>query len=243
MNEQHKEELQEETPKSTEGVPAAQSSWKRLLAKRWVFPATYVAVAAIILTLMWVYQGAETRKMARELENLGGGLPVQEVVTPETPPEDSLAVTAPTESMQLPFIDSIEVSAQLPYYDPAATNEVKQMAVVQYGNTYTPHVGVDFARADDQPFDVVAALSGTVIMVDKHPIVGNQVEIEHSDGLVTVYQSLSEVSVTEGQIVHQGDVIARAGRNELEKDEGYHLHFEVRHNGKNVNPENYLDLD
>lgn len=242
MNEQNKEEIQEETPKSTEGVPAAQSfSWKRLLAKRWVFPATYVAVAAIILTLMWVYQDAETKKLSRELAELGAGLPVQDGANPSEGQDHSLAVTAPAETMRLPFDNAEPVSAELPYYDSGASAEVKQSAMIQIGNTFTPHVGIDFAREDNQSFDVVAALSGTVTTVERNPLVGYLVEIEHNDGLVTVYQSLSDVLVSKGQEVKQGDMIAKAGRNELEKETGYHLHFEVRKNGKAMNPQLYLE--
>jgi stage II sporulation protein Q len=89
---------------------------------------------------------------------------------------------------------------------------------------------------------VVAALSGKVTAVDQNPVVGNLVEITHSNGLVTVYQSLSDVIVAKNADVKKGDVIAKAGRNELEKQEGIHLHFEVRQgaDGPALNPETLL---
>lgn len=37
-----------------------------MLAKKWVFPATYVAAAAIILTLMWVYQDTGTKTVSQD---------------------------------------------------------------------------------------------------------------------------------------------------------------------------------
>jgi stage II sporulation protein Q len=56
-----------------------------------------------------------------------------------------------------------------------------------------------------------------------------------------VYQSLGEISVKAGDEVKQGALIAKAGRSELEKDLGVHLHFEVRENGTPVNPLALLD--
>jgi len=103
-------------------------------------------------------------------------------------------------------------------------------------------MGIDYARADNQSFDVLAAMSGTVSAVEKNPVIGNLVEITHANGLVTVYQSLSDIKVAKDQQVKKGDAIAKAGRNELEKEYGVHLHFEVREgqSGAAVSPEQYL---
>lgn len=64
MNEQNKNQNQnhEETPKTFQGGRASRSSsWKKLLSKRWAYPAAYIAAAAIILTLVWVYQDASQK--------------------------------------------------------------------------------------------------------------------------------------------------------------------------------------
>jgi stage II sporulation protein Q len=58
--------------------------------------------------------------------------------------------------------------------------------------------------------------------------------------MVTVYQSLADVKVKEGQKVKKGDVIAKAGRNQFEISAGNHLHFELRKGKQSVNPEPYL---
>jgi stage II sporulation protein Q len=142
--------------------------------------------------------------------------------------------------MQWPVKNRTEEEMSLSYYDNKASNEDKQAAMVEYENTFSPHMGIDLARQDNQSFDVVAALSGKVTAVDKNPIVGNLVEVTSANGMVTVYQSLSDVTVTKDSEVKQGDVIAKAGRNELEKDEGVHLHFEVRQAGAPVNPQQFL---
>src|SRR5690606_18810165 len=59
-------------------------------------------------------------------------------------------------------------------------------------------------------------------------------------GLETVYQSLAEVYVEEGDTVTQGTVLGIAGRNEYEQDLGNHVHFEVRKDGETVSPLEYL---
>ncbi|MGX4582831.1 peptidoglycan DD-metalloendopeptidase family protein [Paenibacillus chitinolyticus] len=217
----------EEAPQTVTGAANVPSSaWKRFLAKKWVFPATYVAAAAIILTLMWVYQDAVKKPVATNtpVNSVQSDKPAGEAANKD----NAVPVGAKAESMQWPVKDRSQVTISLPSYDSKGSNEAKQAAMIEYGDKITPHVGVDLVRADKQAFDVSAALSGKVTAVDKNPVVGNLVEITHDNGLVTVYQSLGEVKVAKGAAVKQGDVIAQAGRNELEKDQGVHLHFEVR---------------
>ncbi|PZE19385.1 M23 family metallopeptidase [Paenibacillus xerothermodurans] len=241
MSEQKKDlQNKEEAPKSNEGAQSSTTfTWKRFLAKKWVFPATYMAAAAIILTLMWVYQDAGKSVFTGEL---GLGDKDQTTVTESVSKPEAVEANTAAEAMQLPFAEKGELEVVLPFFDSKASNEVRQAAMVEYGDTFTPHMGMDFAKPDDQTFDVLAAMSGKVTAVEKNPVVGNLVEITHSNGLVTVYQSLAEVKVTKDAEVKQGDPIAKAGRNELEKEQGVHLHFEVRQGegGQSVNPEQFF---
>lgn len=242
MSEQNKDQQNpvDAAPKSAHGAGKT-SGWKRLLAKKWVFPATYMAAAAIILTLMWVY----TDSGVKQLSEADLGLDVTNTQseptasgTPEKP--GALAVTAPAETMQWPVANRDGVEVLMQFFDSKAPSDVRQAAMIEYGDTLTPHIGVDFARQDDQPFDVVAVMSGKVSRVEKDPLVGHLVEITHADGTVTVYQSLADVKVAKDVEVSKGEVIAVAGRNELEKEMGTHLHFEVRQNGLPVNPESLI---
>jgi stage II sporulation protein Q len=235
----NKEEAAKTAPNSIEGANGG-SAWKRLLSKKWVFPASYMAAAAIILTLMWVYQDARTSEQA--IETKAALDSAKQTVTDNVLKDDALAVTVPAETMAWPFQNRDELEVALPFFDTNASNEVRQAAMVEYGDTFTPHMGIDYARPDNQTFDVLAAMSGTVSAVEKNPVIGNLVEITHSNGLVTVYQSLAEIKVAKDQQVKKGDMIAQAGRNELEKEYGVHLHFEVRQGqgGPAVTPEEYL---
>jgi stage II sporulation protein Q len=231
MNEQKKgiqvkEEasLVKETASNTT-VPS--KGWRALMSKRWAFPAIYMAAAAIILTFMWVYQDMGSNKTADKAntEIVKAG---KDAKDQKNQPADALAVVAAPEVIKWPVADRNEVVVGIPYYDSKASSEIKQAAMVQYGDTLTPHTGIDLAKPNHQSFDVLASLSGKVTVVEKNPLTGSQVEITHSNGMVTIYQSLSDVKVTQGAEVKQGDVIAKAGVNELEKEDGVHLHFEVR---------------
>lgn len=237
-NQKKNEQETKGTRESQEAVPAEATtfSWRRLFSKKWVFPAVYMAAAALILTLVWVYQGS-----GGKVEDASGKQSVTETVM--NPGQEAVPVAAPVETMQWPVKERGEVEQIMSFYEEKAADNIKQAALVEYGDTFTPHLGMDLARQDDKDFDVLAALSGKVSLVEKNPLVGYQVEITHPNGLVTVYQSLGSVNVQKGADVKKGDVIAKAGRNELEKDHGTHLHFEVRQgaSGASVNPEQFLN--
>lgn len=237
-NQKKNEQETKGTRESQEAVPAEATpfSWRRLFSKKWVFPAVYMAAAALILTLVWVYQGS-----GGKVEDASGKQSVTDTVM--NPGQEAVPVAAPVETMQWPVKERGEVEQIMSFYEEKAADNIKQAALVEYGDTFTPHLGMDLARQDDKDFDVLAALSGKVSLVEKNPLVGYQVEITHPNGLVTVYQSLGSVNVQKGADVKKGDVIAKAGRNELEKDHGTHLHFEVRQgaSGASVNPEQFLN--
>lgn len=244
MNEQNKNvKPQEDSLKKIEGTANGKPSfWKRMLAKKWVFPAAYVAAAAIILTLMWVYQDSGSRAVLEKEMGLSATKNgANKTATPTSQP-NTVAVNASAETMHWPVSDRNEVQVALPFYDSKASNELRQAAMVKYGDTFTPHTGIVLTKQDGKTFDVTAAMSGKVIRVEQLPIIGNQVVISHPNGLVTVYQSLSEVKVKKDDEVKQGQVIAQAGRNEMHKDLGTIVHFEVRQgeDGAPLNPEQML---
>ncbi|NET35987.1 MAG: peptidoglycan DD-metalloendopeptidase family protein [Cyanothece sp. SIO1E1] len=98
------------------------------------------------------------------------------------------------------------------------------------------HSGVDFGASHGTT--IRAADSGTVIFAGWYGGYGRAVIVNHGGGLTTLYAHASKLYVTEGQGVEQGQAIAAVGSTGLST--GPHLHFEVRKNGKPVNPLGYL---
>ncbi|AJS60398.1 M23 family metallopeptidase [Paenibacillus sp. IHBB 10380] len=236
MNEKNKNQPQGDTPKYQGGTASKPSSWKSLLSKRWVYPAVYMAAAAIILTLVWVYQDTSQKALIPDPTKVSenAGLTTKSGV--DAVDQEAVEVIAKSESIGWPVAVATEVDIVKPYYDPKGTAENHQEAMVQYNETFEPNIGVDLARGDNKTFEVKAALSGKVTRVEAPTILGTVVELTHPNNMRTVYQSLTDAKVKLGDEVKQGDTLAMAGRSEIEKDLGNHLHFEVYDNGNLVNP-------
>lgn len=98
------------------------------------------------------------------------------------------------------------------------------------------HSGIDIGADYGDP--IWAAAGGTVIHSGWLGGYGKTVIIDHGGGLTTLYAHNSELTVSEGESVYQGQIIAYAGSTGYST--GPHLHFEVREYGEPVNPYNYL---
>lgn len=107
------------------------------------------------------------------------------------------------------------------------------------------HTGVDFAIAGGTP--VLAVKAGTVVISTalryangNYKSYGEYIVIDHHDGTMTLYGHMAPGSrlVGEGAVVSQGQQIGSVGTTG--NSTGYHLHFEVRINGRPVNPTSYL---
>src|SRR5699024_3054941 len=110
-----------------------------------------------------------------------------------------------------------------------------------YNNRYYQSTGIDIAAADGESFDVVSALSGTVLEVKQDALMGNVVVISHEDDVTTYYASLEEVAVEAQDEVEQGQTVGTAGKNIFGSDNGTHVHFELRKAEAIMNPEEFLN--
>ena len=139
-----------------------------------------------------------------------------------------------------PYLDS-SVTIGKNYYDYKGTAENQEKSIVYYDGTYMQNSGIDFVS--DSVFDVVSILNGTVIDVKEDEALGKIVAVKHDNNYISIYQSLSEVSVKKDETISQGQPIGKSGTNELDKKIGNHLHFELFYDGKVVNPLEHLNKE
>ncbi|PFJ17431.1 peptidase M23 [Bacillus cereus] len=201
-----------------------------LFQKRWVFPALYIACAAVILMVALWFQ-ANLKKA-----------PNQDQATPYTQPENpAVPVTKSSEVVKMPAAANAEVVVQKKFYEDAATEAEQEKALVFYNNTYSPNKGIDIVEKNGKEFDVTAALSGVVTKAEKDSLLGYVVTVDSGNGVATSYQSLGNVKVEKGARVAQGEVLGKSGLSAMNKEAGSHVHFEVRKDNVAVNPERYLN--
>lgn len=98
------------------------------------------------------------------------------------------------------------------------------------------HKGIDIGAAAGN--SILAAASGTVTISTYSYSAGNYIMIHHGGGVYTVYMHCSELLVSAGQEVTQGQVIAKVGSTGYST--GPHLHFGIRVDGSYVNPAKYV---
>lgn len=132
-----------------------------------------------------------------------------------------------------------EVKILKDFYERNDTEENQENSLIFYDSTYMPNSSIAYGGIDS--FDVVSILDGTVIKVSEDDLLGNIVEIEHTNKIISVYQSVSEVAVKENQVVKQGEVIAKSGESNLNLSLKKHLLFELIVNSNIVNPEDYFN--
>jgi murein DD-endopeptidase MepM/ murein hydrolase activator NlpD len=111
-----------------------------------------------------------------------------------------------------------------------------------FGNRYHPilhkykqHTGIDIGAP--KGVSILAANKGTVIVAGWQNGYGNTVVIDHGGGISTLYAHCSRITVSKGDNVYAGEVIAKVGSTGYST--GYHLHFEIRVKGNPINPLSY----
>ena len=101
------------------------------------------------------------------------------------------------------------------------------------------HYAVDVVGPEN--VGIKAVLDGTVIFSEWSVSTGYVIMLQHSNNLVSVYKHNSELLKKVGNFVKAGEVIGIIGESG-ELSTGPHLHFELWHNGKPLNPEKYINF-
>lgn len=168
----------------------------------------------------------------------------EEPIEPSYSTEEIIDNTVPvintTKTIINPYIDQ-NVKIGKSYYDYQGKAEEQEKSITVHDNTYLQNTGIDYIS--DNTFEVVSILEGTVSNIKEDEVNGKTIEIKHDNGINSIYQSLSEITVKKGDMVTQGQIIGKSGENTIDKELGNHLHFEIYENGKAVNPNNYLNKE
>ncbi|MDG1849879.1 MAG: M23 family metallopeptidase [Flavobacteriales bacterium] len=99
------------------------------------------------------------------------------------------------------------------------------------------HFGVDVVAPENEA--IKACLPGTVILSSWTTETGYTIAIQHENDLISTYKHNSVLLKKLGALVKAGDVIAIIG-NSGRLSTGPHLHFELWHKGKAINPEHHI---
>jgi murein DD-endopeptidase MepM/ murein hydrolase activator NlpD len=128
---------------------------------------------------------------------------------------------------------------KLPFGNPSPGSNITS----RFGNRTDPflgrlalHAGIDFRASTGT--QIRSSGAGTVIVAGRNGGYGNMVEIDHGDGLSTRYAHLSRVLVKVGDHVEASDPVGLSGTTG--RSTGPHLHYEVRRNGKAIDPMRFL---
>ena len=189
-------------------------------------------------------------RIATVLRKLGQDIPLpaadgEDVGGPFVPLDDNADTETFRTNVGL-ITDEIErltalsrTAARLPLAKPIAGAVVTS----RYGARLDPflgrpalHTGIDFKAARGYPARSTAA--GTVVSAGYAGGYGKMVEIDHGNGVTTRYAHLSRVLVEVGQAVPLGAILGQAGSTG--RSTGPHLHYEIRVDGKAVDPMTYF---
>lgn len=199
--------------------------------KPFVIPMLYsVAFVAFLVSVFFLREALNNPTFDEEDDNF--------IYVTKTIFDDISPVVGTERNIIRPYKDS-DIKIVKYFYDKDAETSKQMESIIYYEGTYMPNSGVDYSGKDN--FEVVSILEGTVINVNEDKFLGKIVEVRHSNELISAYQSLSEVTVKQGDTVTQGQTIGKSGICNIATDLKDHLHLEILFSGKVINPETIYD--
>ena len=223
------------------GKPAAEERIQAIMKAKKI-PVYLTAIAVIVAAAVVTVFATQAEPPANE-ENavLAQRMEQQEIAIRETtvalslPQEQSIEDSQPAEETTLPaepigYVFPLE-NADATVLDSFGDRPVPDIPV-NVSPKYAFHRGVDLEASEGS--SVLAVADGTVTVSASDVIYGEQITIQHADGMLTTYCHLSERLVSEGDSVRQGQIIGRSGSTGWVT--GPHLHLEVQMDGEYVDP-------
>lgn len=203
--------------------------------KSFVVPVLYVLSLTMIIASVYFIEEAINGRMFKS-EDVEEVKDNTEDVVEELPSSDMPVVNTEPQIIRPYVNESVKVVRN--FYNKDADNNTQENSIIYYGDTYMQNSGIDYAGNGE--FEVVSILDGTITEIKDDEIMGKTVKIQHNNDLVSVYQSMGTVNFKVNDTVGQGAIIGNSGENNIGKDLGSHLHFELYYKGQIVNPDDFF---
>ena len=200
---------------------------KKMKLRKYVLPTIYVLI--ILVTFLSV--SLINNHLLKNVTNYNYSKSIMKDVT-----ENVLSEILP-DKFERPYL-SENVKLLSGFY--SKDYESQKNSLIVYQNTYMPSSGTFYASQDE--FDVVSVYDGKVKSIKKDEMLGDTVEVQHSDNLTTIYYSLKDVTVRENDDIKKGTIIGKATSNNLVTDKNV-LFIEVYLKGKQIDPEKFYELN
>ena len=202
---------------------------KKMKLRKYVLPTIYVLI--ILVTFLSV--SLINNHLLKNVTNYNYSKSIMKDVT-----ENVLSEILP-DKFERPYL-SENVKLLSSFYSKDYDDESQKNSLIVYQNTYMPSSGTFYASQDD--FDVVSVYDGKVKSIKKDEMLGDTVEVQHSDNLTTIYYSLKDVTARENDDIKKGTIIGKATSNNLVTDKNV-LFIEVYLKGKQIDPEKFYELN
>lgn len=202
---------------------------KKMKLRKYVLPTIYVLI--ILVTFLSV--SLINNHLLKNVTNYNYSKSIMKDVT-----ENVLSEILP-DKFERPYL-SENVKLLSGFYSKDYDDESQKNSLIVYQNTYMPSCGTFYASQDE--FDVVSVYDGKVKSIKKDEMLGDTVEVQHSDNLTTIYYSLKDVTVRENDDIKKGTIIGKATSNNLVTDKNV-LFIEVYLKGKQIDPEKFYELN
>lgn len=200
--------------------------------RKFVIPTIYtIAIAALFISMLIIGKTFSSYKN----DDMNSY-----VVNSLLEDEDKPVVNMTENTLVKPFT-SKDVTIAKNYYDKDATEEEQQKSLIYYENTYMQNSGVLYTS--EKAFDINAVADGKISEIKEDEILGKVIEIEHSNEMKSIYQSVDNIQVKVGDEVKSGDILATSGANKLNNTNKNCLLFEIYQKGQLANPEKLFTND
>lgn len=170
-----------------------------------------------------------------QIINLRSGMQEEEEEVAIVPQEPEKSKT-PTQKKVKKKIKKTKPAPVIEIKDKNFISPLQDFRISQHFNKDERHQGIDLAAPAGTP--IFAVKSGAVIYSGTQKGYGNLIILEHPDRVMTVYAHNEKNIAKAGEKITQGDQIATVGNTG--RSTGNHLHFEIRNEGRAVDPQNYI---